>query len=112
MLLIVFSQTQVSQLFKLPLLIEHFAKHKYEQKISFVKFIVEHYSTKHIDADLPEDNNLPFKNASLMNFEYAVLPSVLKAEFLQYSFLSGKVILPESFCSQPNLCSIFHPPRE
>jgi hypothetical protein len=54
-------QTPVGQLLKLPLLIEHFIKHQQQDGVSLLAYLQDHYSEDHHDADLPEDEQLPFK---------------------------------------------------
>ncbi|HET9744643.1 MAG TPA: hypothetical protein VFP97_02955, partial [Chitinophagaceae bacterium] len=60
LVLMVSIQTPIGQLFKLPLLIEHFIKHQKRNGVSLIDFLEEHYSSGHNDADLPEDEQLPF----------------------------------------------------
>lgn len=58
-----FSSTEAYQLLKLPLLIEHYQKHKHEDaKISFIKFLHIHYlQGVKFDDDYAQDMQLPFK---------------------------------------------------
>lgn len=56
--------TELSQLLKVPVLIEHFVKHKAENpKLSFIGFLSMHYfnGNPH-DQDYDQDMRLPFKS--------------------------------------------------
>lgn len=66
-------QTPVGQLFKLPLLIEHFIKHQTQEGVSLFAFLHDHYSAVHNDAELP-DEQLPFKNITFYAIGYAIVP--------------------------------------
>lgn len=58
------SSTEVQQLLKLPILLEHFSEHhKKDKKITLCKFLCMHYSTETInDGDFEKDSKLPFKS--------------------------------------------------
>lgn len=73
LVLMVSIQTPVGQLFKLPLLIEHFIEHQKQEGLSLFAFLYEHYSKVHNDADLP-DGQLPFKNITFYTIGYAIVP--------------------------------------
>ena len=111
LVLMVAIQTPVGQLFKLPLLIEHFIKHQKQDGVSFIVFLEDHYSSGHNDADWPEDEQLPFKCISFYNIGYAIVPGSIKA-MVVHSFPSDKkLIVPDTYTPQQHLGSIFHPPR-
>jgi hypothetical protein len=57
------SLTEVQQLLKLPVLVEHFSEHhKKDTKITLWKFLCMHYSSENInDGDFEKDSKLPFK---------------------------------------------------
>lgn len=57
------SSTELSQLLRIPLLIEHFIEHNQEgNKLSISQFFHMHYFEKqHMDADYDKDMRLPFK---------------------------------------------------
>ena len=59
LILMVFIQTPVGHLFKLPALVQHFTKHQALDGVSFIDFLAEHYATDHEDADQPEDDEIP-----------------------------------------------------
>ena len=58
--------TEFNELFKLPLLVEHFMQHNEGNKhVDFWEFLCIHYSNNNIkDADYDEDMKLPFKSQS------------------------------------------------
>ena len=58
-----FASTEAHQLLKLPLVFEHYAEHRKEDRnMSFLEFLVMHYlSGSPRDADYERDMQLPFK---------------------------------------------------
>jgi hypothetical protein len=63
MLIYLFGSTQVGQLVKLPILVQHYFEHKAENPgISLLSFLQIHYNDKTvIDDDYEKDMQLPFK---------------------------------------------------
>lgn len=55
--------TELGQLLKLPLLVQHYMKHKVcDDSITFLDFLDEHYGHGNVmDGDYEEDMKLPFK---------------------------------------------------
>lgn len=55
--------TELYQLYKLPFLVQHFIKHKHEDKnLSLIQFLAIHYTHGDVnDKDMQEDMKLPFK---------------------------------------------------
>lgn len=109
--LLVSTQTPVGQLLKLPLLIEHFIKHQEQEGISLLGFLHEHYTSGHSDADLPEDEQLPFKTIVLCSIGNAIVPGEIKTDFFIPFTVEKKIMLPAGYSPQQHLNSIFHPPR-
>ena len=104
-------QTPVMQLLKLPVLVEHYNKHKKLEHVSFVEFLEEHYAVGHNDDDQSEDNKLPFKSGTIQDIGNAVVISFARIDFsLDYDVpvqsLLRNLNIPQNF-----LFSIFHPPR-
>lgn len=119
LLLLIFltSGTELYQLFKLPFLVEHYLKHKEQDRsISLFDFLALHYKGGiKYDEDYDSDMKLPFKTcchgeSSVIN---AVVPQyktplpvkvcfVLKNEF----YLSNVSYLPSSY-----LAAIWQPPK-
>lgn len=111
LVLVVSTQTPVGQLFKLPLLIEHFIKHQKKEGLSLIDFLAEHYTSNHSDADRPEDEQLPFKNISFNAVGYAIIPTSIKTNTVVTSSEDKKINIPETYTPQQHLVRIFHPPK-
>ena len=111
LVLMVSIQTPVGQLFKLPLLIEHFIKHQKQEGVSFLGFLANHYAIDHNDADLPEDEQLPFKNITFYSVGYAIVAPVTQTNVFAPLPSEKKVIFHDIYTPQQHLASIFHPPR-
>lgn len=109
--LLVSTQTPVGQFFKLPVLLEHFLKHQQQEGTSLRGFLAEHYTSNHQDADLPEDEQLPFKNVTFYSLGYAVMVPLMQATVLTTLPVEKKVAVPAIYTPQQHLDSIFHPPR-
>jgi hypothetical protein len=104
-------QTPLGQFFKIPMLIEHFNKHQQQGDVSLIGFLQDHYSSDHNDADLPEDEQLPFKNIPVYSIGYAVVPDAVRTHVFICLPRDKKIIFPETYTLQQHLDSIFHPPR-
>jgi hypothetical protein len=110
-MLMVSIQTPVGQLFKIPVLIEHFLKHQQQNGVSLIGFLQDHYRSDHKDADLPEDEQLPFKQITFNALGYAIVPSVIKTNEVISLPADRVVTFPQIYTPQQHLGSIFHPPR-
>ena len=66
--ILLFSQTELHQLLKLPVLLHHFFEHKNDsQNITLSQFIFLHYFNNHpIDGDHEQDMQLPFKTSDCL----------------------------------------------
>ena len=111
LVLLVSIQTPAGQVFKLPILIEHFMNHQRQDGVSLLGFLQDHYAPNHHDADLPEDEQLPFKNITFYTIGYAIVPGVIRTTVFVEPTGNKKVIFPETYAPQQHLGSIFHPPR-
>lgn len=109
--LMVSIQTPLGQFLKLPLLVEHFIQHQGQDSVSFIDFLEDHYLTDHHDADLPQDEQLPFKNITCSTIGYAIITPVIQTNEFTPSPARKKIILPDTYTPQQHLGSIFHPPR-
>lgn len=109
--LMVSVQTPLGQLLKLPLLVEHFLKHRQQTNISLLDFLGEHYATDHRDADLPEDEQLPFKTSCNITINAALVTPHFHSNLYIPSDAEKKMLLPGRSIPQQDLCSVFHPPR-
>ena len=110
LVLLVSIQTPLGQLLKLPMLVEHYIKHQKQEVVSFIDFLHNHYASDHTDADLPEDEQLPFKNIPLQAIGYAIVtPETQEGTFVTLPM--EKKVVPDTYSPQKHLASIFHPPR-
>jgi hypothetical protein len=105
------AQSPLGQLFKIPLLIEHFNKHQKQHGVSFIDFLYDHYSSGHNDGDLPEDEQLPFKTLNFYPASYAIVPGGIKASACIPLIADENVIFTDGYAPQQHLARIFHPPR-
>jgi hypothetical protein len=69
-----FATTQLGELLKLPVLVNHYVGHKQENKnLSFLGFLKMHYfNGDPKDADYDEDMKLPFKSVTFSSFTSVV----------------------------------------
>jgi len=111
LVLMVSIQTPVGQLFKLPLLIEHYIKHHKQDGVSIIGFLEDHYSTDHNDGDRQEDEQLPFKNITFYSMGYAIVTPIVQANVFAPLPTEKKIVFPGTYTPQQHLGSIFHPPR-
>ncbi|WEK69755.1 MAG: hypothetical protein P0Y62_18320 [Candidatus Chryseobacterium colombiense] len=105
----VFATTNVSEVLKVPVLIEHLM----EYQGSFSEFMVEHYDNHHKDADWDTDQKLPFINPSVVLMIHAQLPQdTYRIEKIKEIIISPKpTIFEEKDKSSSYLSRIFQPPR-
>jgi len=111
-----FSTTELSQLLKLPSLVEHYIEHKQENRdITLWAFLCMHYAHGIVkDADYDKDMKLPFKTSDGINLTItAFTPHNFSTEIAKpvtnetKSFPSyNEVFLASSFLS-----NIWQPPR-
>lgn len=113
-LLFIFSvtQTELGQLLKIPFLLEHFSRHRQENKsLTFIDFLKDHYSKDHQDQDLAEDSKLPFLSSISQSYNAAIVPVTImpqkpvKSMSGKHRLLNDQHSLPQAFHS------IFHPPQ-
>lgn len=111
------SLTELNQLIKLPLLVEHFAEHQQNDKeLTLIKFLNMHYSNDDDnDGDNEKDAQLPFKshNSCLSTTLMAFLPDLsysihYKNDNIEsVSFpIKNQNSIPSSFAN-----SIWQPPK-
>lgn len=109
------SSTQLKELLKLPILVEHFIEHKEKDtSICFLEFLCMHYAHGDVkDADYDKDMKLPFKSAENSHSSVSFyLPATFKQDFAIH-FKEGKQKFPlyNSNYSSAYLSSIWQPPR-
>ena len=111
------SSTELRQLLKFPLLIQHYAEHKAENhSLNLLQFLAMHYNDEGIiDLDYSKDQQLPFKSqggytgAVLSVFEpipfYSLVPKV------EIALPVAHPVSNESFISSTFRSSIWQPPK-
>lgn len=116
MLIYLFGSTQVGQLVKLPILVQHYFEHKSDNPgISLLAFLQMHYNEKVvIDDDYKRDMQLPFKTVDNGNVSiFNGLPPQ-KLEWQLQSFECKGNDFPTYYSAiytQSNCGDIFQPPR-
>lgn len=111
----VLTQTELHQLLKLPILVEHFQEHRLLNKeITLVHFLKEHYICHtEIDNDDQRDMQLPFKTTDFVTAitvaceEPVVFDLDQDIDFIEREFNVHPQYLPAT----GTLESIFQPPR-
>lgn len=108
--------TEFSQLFKLPVLWQHYQEHlQGSEYVSFMNFLTLHYFNGDVrDADYERDMQLPFKTSS--TYEVSSVVSILPAplatvESPVYHRLSEIVPSDDTFVSSQFLSAIWQPPK-
>ncbi len=108
------SSTELHELIRLPLLLEHYYQHRSDDPyLSLFDFLKIHYSGQHPnDNDDNDDNELPFKSkASLTHIDTAVPLRRVPDEKPVFS-LAGMLIIHYAEGIPDNTSSsIIHPPR-
>jgi hypothetical protein len=108
------SFTEAGQFIKLPLLLEHYVKHRgLDNTLSFASFINQHYLKEHrSDGDEKQDNQLPFKNDTVNTTSAVFLPAIATVLPQPVAGTARVFDLPElRFVISDHLFGIFHPPR-
>ncbi len=102
---------------KLPVVFEHFAEHKKEDKnITFLQFLAIHYlhgSPK--DADYDRDMQLPFKTSCdiAASFISAYMPGAVQVSVMQPTVIvqGTKNVIQDEFLVSTYLANIWQPPK-
>ena len=107
--------TELSQLLKIPLLIEHYTEHKLDNgNLSLLSFMYMHYVGDDGDStDEQKDQNLPFKSAHFQ-MQNTVVFSVFKYELPKIIVNLNRSVWPvmqSNSLSTIALGSLFRPPR-
>ena len=107
--------TELSQLLKIPLLIEHYTEHKLDNgNLSLLSFMYMHYVGDDGDTtDEQKDQNLPFKSAHFQ-MQNTVVFSVFKYELPKIFVNNNRSVWPvmqSNSLSTIALGSLFRPPR-
>lgn len=115
--LYLFSTTQLSELLKIPIFVEHYIEHRHENaKITLWDFLWLHYANGNIhDADYDRDMQLPFK--ALTYPVVACLSFIIPTPISFTNPLNNnRVEKQQAFYESPDyislyLSSIWQPPR-
>lgn len=105
----VLATTNVAEVLKVPLFIEHVM----DYQGSFSEFLVEHYDNHQPDSDWDTDQKLPFFNPPIVLMVYAKLPeTTFHIEKMKEIIISQKpTVYQEKNFSSSYLSRIFQPPR-
>jgi hypothetical protein len=109
--------TEAYQLLKIPILVQHYFKHKEQNKhINLIDFLKEHYPEKIVvDDDFAQDMQLPFKTQQLntINLDIVATPATFIASPIQAAVLSDacKVFFEKSKYTFLLDNAIFQPPK-
>ncbi|MGN6265216.1 MAG: hypothetical protein ACTHM5_06060 [Ginsengibacter sp.] len=113
--LYLFSTTELSQLLKTPVLIQHFVEHREENKhLTLWQFLYLHYATSHgEDADHHKDRQLPFKthHNCIAAFQNVVVPASNTIHNPVVTLENRSLHPDDQFISSSSLSNIWQPPR-
>lgn len=111
------SATELHQLLKLPILVEHYHEHQARTpKLSLGEFLWHHYACPDDhDGDKEKDNKLPFKSVCQSFSVFTVAPAqptTFAARYWAIVYCVRKTGLPRNNSLIPTFCStIWKPPR-
>ena len=114
------STTELGQLLKFPMLLEHYFEHKEKNpQISVMEFLVLHYEGNHLenhphDDDYDQDQKLPFiMHGDVLSFCFVYPQPLFFESFHKIDIReSSKVVsFDDAFISNQFLSSIWQPPR-
>ena len=115
--LYILGATEAYQLLKLPFLFEHYKTHqKFDQQLSFSKFIDIHYfTTATYDSDYQQDMQLPFKSSnrtvSLLNFDSYFIAKLIVEPIVLFKSQKEHPLYNDRDYASNKLDNIFQPPR-
>ncbi len=115
--LYILGATEAYQLLKLPFLFEHFKTHqKFNQQLTFSKFIDIHYfTTTTYDSDYQQDMQLPFKSSnrtiSLLNFDSFFIVKLFVEPIVFFVSQKKYQLYNDRDYASDKLDNIFQPPR-
>lgn len=108
-------QTELHQLLKLPILVEHFREHRrLDAGITLLDFLKEHYQGHTVrDNDYQRDMQLPFKTTDCVTTISIVCeePVAYEVDRVMAEVNKEFNLHPEYFPSRQALDNIFQPPR-
>ena len=114
--LYILGATEAYQLLKLPFLFEHYKTHqKFNQQLTFSKFIDIHYfTTTTYDSDYQQDMQLPFKSSnrtvSLLNFYSYFIAKLFVEPIVLFTSQKEHPLYNDRDYASNKLDNIFQPP--
>jgi hypothetical protein len=106
--------TELHQLFKLPILFQHFAEHKErDSQVSLMDFLAMHYWGNDMnDDDNDRDMQLPFKKLDVHPLQVFYMPFVRMATVKPHAEPVQKnyPVYGHQYIPNPDLSSPFRPP--
>lgn len=107
--------TQLFQLLKFPVLVEHFIEHKaINAKMSILDFLVLHYNNHPADSDYDQDQRLPFiAHSDVLSFCFVhtpFSPFEIKTK-VSVNHQTKKLALEDLFSKNTYLSAIWQPPK-
>ena len=115
--LYILGATEAYQLLKLPFLFEHYKTHqKFNQQLTFSKFIDIHYfTTATYDSDYQQDMQLPFKSSnrtvSLLNFDSYFTAKLFIEPIVFFTLQKKYPLYNDRDYASNKFDNIFQPPR-
>lgn len=113
-----FSTTALAQLFKLPVLIEHYQEHKHQNPaITFLGFLNLHYNNgDKVDDDDDKDMKLPFKTVSdiASTFVISIPPTtftIISQPVFEYHDVKKKYSQTSNLLLPSFSANIWQPPK-
>ena len=112
-----FTTTELSQLLKVPLLVEHFIEHREDNRhISLWQFLCIHYAKGEVrDADYDRDMQLPFKThdytLSVISNTYAPLFESVSIQLTKQIVEKKIFAIKDEVLLTSFLSNIWQPPR-
>ncbi len=118
LILYINSTTELYQLLKLPVLLEHFFEHQSQNSnLTFIAFLSMHYSqVDDHDGDKEKDNKLPFKSHSFCNSTTALITlnqeqNITFTAFREYEIEKKNNNFYTFLVSSSHLKAIWQPPQ-
>jgi hypothetical protein len=106
--------TQLSEVARLPLLVQHYIQHKQlHPETTICGFFKMHYLDNTVDADYAQDIQLPFKTAHIhfSVIQLSMPPAVLTLRSSVSPVIVEKIAGRQHMLSNASLSSIFQPPK-
>jgi hypothetical protein len=115
MTLFLISTTELGQVLKFPLLVEHYIEHtSHNPELTLWGFLQIHYSESHKEEGDPMDEKLPFvTHTHFISIVAIVAPTpILKIERIKFNTLDNKIhAFNEDQIESNYLSSIWQPPK-